>query len=115
VCCSGTCRDTRANNQYCGSCTANCQDQGFTCRTISGVGYACGSCASNAACRDVLDGSGNSDVTCYDVDNPPAYCQCQCPSCGPNCVCRDGGCGPNAYCYECSGTNVCKPFSGSCP
>ena len=104
VCCSGTCRDTRNNNSYCGTCNQSCRT-GLTCAATGTGGYACRGCTANSQCTGALD----SSATCWNVSSPPAFCQCQCPGAGHQ-VCSNAGCGSGMYCHDVSGHNWCAPF-----
>ena len=100
MCCSGTCRDTRNNNNYCGTCQVSCASEGLTCASTGTGGYACRGCSTNAQCQRLL----NSAATCYISGS--AFCNCQCAG---GSTCTGAGCGGNFRCFEVSGHNYCGP------
>lgn len=107
VCCGGSCVNTNGNASHCGGCGVNCGAIGRTCAATGTGGYSCRGCTTNAECQSILNGS----ATCYDLPNPPTFCQCQCPSDG---VCSGAGCGAGMFCHDCPGHNFCSPTGGGC-
>lgn len=106
VCCGANNCVALTSDSHCGACRVRCAGS-LSCRATGTGGHACRGCSTNDQCRAILD----SRATCWNVNSPPAFCNCQCPSSG---VCANGGCGAGFFCWACPGQNFCSPAGGSC-
>lgn len=92
TCCQGTCRDTMADSQYCGSCSSRCEAGGHA--ETSCVG---GLCRVKSCAAGYLDCDRSASNGCeVNIDSDPSHCgacetRCQAFA-NQSASCRSGAC-----------------------